>query len=96
MNEIRLKIKRNFGLLIFKKDVLIFNIAKKLRNFNFLFITENTSSINSINSCRNNLIFIKEALLSIEIAEIPIIVKLELIRRLITRDNSRLSSLNLR
>jgi len=96
LNEIRLKIKRNFGLLIFKKDVLIFNIAKKLRNFNFLFITENTSSINSINSCRNNLIFIKEALLSIEIAEIPIIVKLELIRRLITRDNSRLSSLNLR
>ncbi len=72
----------------------ILDIAKKLRNFNFLFITESTSSVDSINSRYNNLIFIRGILPSIKIAEISIIIKLELVYRLVIRDNSRLSSLN--
>jgi len=74
--------------------VSILDIAKKLKDFNFLFITKSISSINSINSRRDNLISIRGILLSIKIAEIPTTIKLKLIRRLITRDNSRLSSLN--
>jgi len=74
--------------------VSILDIAKKLRNFNFLFITESTSSVDSINSRYNNLIFIRGILPSIKIAEISIIIKLELVYRLVIRDNSRLSSLN--
>ena len=72
----------------------ILDIAKKLRNFNFLFITESTSSVDSINSRYNNLIFIRGILPLIKIAEISIIIKLELVYRLVIRDNSRLSSLN--
>ena len=76
--------------------MLILDIAKKLRDFNFLFITESTSSINLINSRRGNLIFIRGVLLSIKIAEIPIIIRLKLARYLITRDSSRLFNLDFR
>ena len=49
-----------------------------------------------MDSCRGNLVFIRGVLLSIEIAEISTIIKSELVRRLVTRDNSRLFSLNFR
>ena len=72
----------------------ILDIAKKLKNFNSLSITKSASSVNPINSRRSNLISIKKVLPSIEIAEVPITIKPELIHRSITRDNSRLSSLD--
>ncbi len=77
-----------------KKNVSILDIAKKFRDFNSLSITKSASSVSPINSRRNSLIFIREILLSIKIAEIPTAVELELIRRLVTRDSSHLSSLN--
>jgi len=74
--------------------VLILDIAKKFRDFNPLPITESASSVNFIDSRRNNLISIKGILLSIKIAEVFIIIRPELVRRSVTRDNSRLSSLD--
>ncbi len=72
----------------------ILDIAKKFRDFNFLSITKSASSIGPINNYRNNLVSIRGVLLSIKIAEVPTIIRLKLIRRSVTRDNSRLSSLN--
>jgi len=74
--------------------VSILDIAKKFRDFNFLSITKSAFSVSPINNYRDSLISIREILLSIKIAEIPTIIRLELIRYLVTRDNSRLSSLN--
>jgi len=76
--------------------VSILDNAKKLRNFNFLFITKNIFSINPIDSRRDSLISIKGVLPSIKIAEVLIAIKSKLIRRLITRDNSRLFNLDFR
>ncbi len=72
----------------------ILDIAKKFKDFNFLSIIKSVSFVSPMNSRRDNLVFIEGVLLSIEIAEIPTTIKLELIRRLITRDNSRLSNLD--
>ncbi len=74
--------------------MLILDIAKKLKDFNSLFIAESASSINPIDSRRGSLISIRGILPSIEIAEISTTIRPELVRRLATRDNSRLSSLN--
>ncbi len=82
--------------MIFKEGVSILDNAKKLRNFNFLFITKNIFSINPIDSRRDSLISIKGVLPSIKIAEVLIAIKSKLIRRLITRDNSRLFNLDFR
>jgi len=94
LNKIGLKIKGSFGLLILKKNVLVLDIAKKLKDFNLLSITESVSSISPINSRRDKLISIGGVLPSIKIAEILTAVGPKLIRRSVTRDNSRLSSLN--
>ena len=45
---------------MFKEGVLILDIAKKLRDFNFLFIAESAFFIDPINSRRGNLISIRE------------------------------------
>jgi len=74
--------------------VSILDIAKKFKDFNPLSIIESVSSVDPIDSRRNNLIFIRGILLLIEIAEVFIIIRLKLVRRLITRDSSRLSNLN--
>ena len=77
-----------------KKNVSILDIAKKLRDFNPLSIAESVFSVGSMDSRRGNLVFIREILSSIKIVKIPTTVKPELIRRSVTRDSSRLSSLN--
>ncbi len=80
--------------MVFKEGVSILDIAKKLRDLNPLSIVESASSVGPINSRRDNLVSIGGVLPSIEIAEIPTIIRPELVRRSVTRDSSRLSSLD--
>jgi len=94
LNKIELKIKESFGLLIFKKNISILDIAKKLKDFNLLSIAESASSVSLIDNRRGSLVSIRGILPSIKIAEISTIIRLKLVRYLITRDSSRLSSLN--
>ncbi len=80
--------------MIFKEDMSILDVAKKFRDFNFLFIIESASSVGLMDSRHSSLVFIGGVLLSIEITEVFTTIRLELVRRLITRDSSRLSSLD--
>ena len=79
---------------MFKEGVSILEVAKKLRDFNFLFIIKSAFSVGPMDSRRGSLVFIRGVCLSIKIAEILIVVGLELVRCLVTRDSSYLFSLN--
>ncbi len=72
----------------------ILDIAKKLRDLNPLSIIESVFFVGFMDSRRGSLVFIKKILSSIKIAEILIVVGLELVRCLVTRDSSYLFSLN--
>jgi len=74
--------------------VSILDIAKKLRDLNPLSIIESVFFVGFMDSRRGSLVFIKKILSSIKIAEILIVVGLELVRCLVTRDSSYLFSLN--